>query len=114
MIASTPEAKPVIIDDVARKHQTRQRLPRLSRRGYLRISLGKSYLMFCETTSSIITGLASGVEAIIPVRTVEEARALKLKDPDLLLAGNDTDCLRRVLILAIRQKNLRNSKDDGW
>ena len=40
-----------------------------------------------RATSSIITGLASGVEAIIPVRTVEEARARKLKDPDLLLAG---------------------------
>jgi 2-phosphosulfolactate phosphatase len=40
-----------------------------------------------RATSSIITGLASGVEAIMPVRTVEEARARKLKDPDLLLAG---------------------------
>jgi hypothetical protein len=40
-----------------------------------------------RATSSIITGLASGVEAIIPVRTVEEAREWKLKDPDLLLAG---------------------------
>jgi 2-phosphosulfolactate phosphatase len=40
-----------------------------------------------RATSSIITGLASGIEAIIPVRTVEEARARKLKEPDLLLAG---------------------------
>ena len=40
-----------------------------------------------RATSSIITGLASGVEAIFPVRTVEEARERKLKDPDLLLAG---------------------------
>jgi 2-phosphosulfolactate phosphatase len=40
-----------------------------------------------RATSSIITGLASGVEAIIPVRSVEEARARKLKDPDLVLAG---------------------------
>jgi 2-phosphosulfolactate phosphatase len=40
-----------------------------------------------RATSSIITGLASGVEAIIPVRSVQEARARKLKDPDLLLAG---------------------------
>lgn len=40
-----------------------------------------------RATSSIVTGLASGVEAIIPVRTVEEARELKLKDSDLLLAG---------------------------
>jgi 2-phosphosulfolactate phosphatase len=40
-----------------------------------------------RATSSIITGLASGIEEIIPVRTVEEARARKLKDPDLLLAG---------------------------
>jgi 2-phosphosulfolactate phosphatase len=40
-----------------------------------------------RATSSIITGLASGAEAIIPVRTVEEARELKSKDPDLLLAG---------------------------
>jgi len=40
-----------------------------------------------RATSSILTGLASGVEAIIPVRTVEEARARKLKEPDLLLAG---------------------------
>ena len=40
-----------------------------------------------RATSSIITGLASGAEAIIPVRTVEEARKLKLNDSDLLLAG---------------------------
>jgi 2-phosphosulfolactate phosphatase len=40
-----------------------------------------------RATSSIITGLASGVEAIIPVGTVEEARALKSNDPGLLLAG---------------------------
>ena len=40
-----------------------------------------------RATSSIVTGLASGVEEIIPVRTVEEARELKLKDSDLLLAG---------------------------
>jgi 2-phosphosulfolactate phosphatase len=40
-----------------------------------------------RATSSIITGLAAGVEAIIPVGTVNEARARKLKDPELLLAG---------------------------
>jgi 2-phosphosulfolactate phosphatase len=40
-----------------------------------------------RATSSIITGLASGAEAIIPVRSVDEARDRKLKDPDLLLAG---------------------------
>lgn len=40
-----------------------------------------------RATSTIITGLASGVEAIIPVGTVEEARALKSSDPGLLLAG---------------------------
>ena len=32
-----------------------------------------------RATSSIITGLASGVEAIIPVRTVEEARAAQVE-----------------------------------
>ena len=40
-----------------------------------------------RATSSIITGLAAGVEAIIPVRTVEEARERKLKNPDLMVAG---------------------------
>jgi 2-phosphosulfolactate phosphatase len=40
-----------------------------------------------RATSSITTGLASGTEAIIPVRTVEEARKLKLNDSNLLLAG---------------------------
>jgi 2-phosphosulfolactate phosphatase len=40
-----------------------------------------------RATSSIITGLASGVQAIMPVRTVEQACELKLKEPDLLLAG---------------------------
>jgi 2-phosphosulfolactate phosphatase len=40
-----------------------------------------------RATSSMITGLASGVEAIIPVRTVAEARKLKLDNSDLLLAG---------------------------
>jgi 2-phosphosulfolactate phosphatase len=40
-----------------------------------------------RATSSIITGLAAGVESFIPVRTLEEARKLKAKDPGLLLAG---------------------------
>ncbi len=40
-----------------------------------------------RATSSIVTGLAAGVEEIIPVRTVEEARQQKSKDPELLLAG---------------------------
>ena len=40
-----------------------------------------------RATSSIITGLAYGVEAIFPVRTVEAARDFKMNDPDLLLAG---------------------------
>jgi 2-phosphosulfolactate phosphatase len=40
-----------------------------------------------RATSSVITGLASGVEAIIPVRTEEEARDRKMRDPELLLAG---------------------------
>ena len=40
-----------------------------------------------RATSSIITGLDSGVDSIIPVRTLEEARTLKEKNPSLLLAG---------------------------
>jgi 2-phosphosulfolactate phosphatase len=40
-----------------------------------------------RATSSIITGLDSGVESFIPVRTLEEARTLKSKNPNLLLAG---------------------------
>jgi 2-phosphosulfolactate phosphatase len=40
-----------------------------------------------RATSSIITGLAAGVESFIPVRTLEEARTLKSKDPSLVLAG---------------------------
>jgi 2-phosphosulfolactate phosphatase len=40
-----------------------------------------------RATSSIITGLASGCQAIFPVRTVEEARLLKKGKPDFLLAG---------------------------
>jgi 2-phosphosulfolactate phosphatase len=40
-----------------------------------------------RATSSMITGLAHGVEAILPVQTIEEARACKANDPALLLAG---------------------------
>jgi 2-phosphosulfolactate phosphatase len=40
-----------------------------------------------RATSSIITGLDSGVESFIPVRTLEEARILKSKNPNLILAG---------------------------
>jgi len=40
-----------------------------------------------RATSSMITGLASGVQSIIPVGTLEEARALKAQDPGVLLAG---------------------------
>ena len=62
-----------------------------------------------RATSSIITGLASGVEAIIPVGTVEEARALKAKDPGLLLAGErERDYRPGASISGIRRKNFKN------
>src|SRR5262249_9659060 len=40
-----------------------------------------------RATSTEITALANGAEAIFPAATVEEARALKEKTPSLLLAG---------------------------
>jgi 2-phosphosulfolactate phosphatase len=40
-----------------------------------------------RATSSIITGLAHGVTAFVPLETLEEARARKRSDPALLLAG---------------------------
>src|SRR6516162_11064149 len=40
-----------------------------------------------RATSSMITGLGAGALAIFPVHSVEEARARKLKEPELLLAG---------------------------
>lgn len=40
-----------------------------------------------RATSCIITGLAHGVEAILPVHTIEEAKMRKANDPSLLLAG---------------------------
>jgi 2-phosphosulfolactate phosphatase len=40
-----------------------------------------------RATSSIITALANGVEAVIPVATIEEALRAKQKNPEILLAG---------------------------
>jgi 2-phosphosulfolactate phosphatase len=40
-----------------------------------------------RATSTMITGLEYGVERFFPVETVEAARAQKVKDPSLLLAG---------------------------
>jgi 2-phosphosulfolactate phosphatase len=40
-----------------------------------------------RATSTMITGLEHGVERFLPVETVEAARALKIQDPSLLLAG---------------------------
>jgi 2-phosphosulfolactate phosphatase len=40
-----------------------------------------------RATSSIVTGLAHGVEKVIPVSTVEDAQARKQRDPSLVLAG---------------------------
>ena len=40
-----------------------------------------------RATSSIVTGLAHDATKIIPVSTIEEARALKEKDPSMILAG---------------------------
>ena len=40
-----------------------------------------------RATSTIIIGLDHGVERFIPVETVEAARARKVQDPSLLLAG---------------------------
>ncbi|HIE14944.1 TPA: 2-phosphosulfolactate phosphatase [Candidatus Bathyarchaeota archaeon] len=38
-------------------------------------------------TSTIITALSNGAEAVIPVRTIKEAREIKEMNPDYLLAG---------------------------
>jgi len=40
-----------------------------------------------RATSTMITGLEYGVEQFFPVETIDAARALKIKDPSLLLAG---------------------------
>lgn len=40
-----------------------------------------------RATSSMITGLANGAAEILPVRTIEEARELREKMPDIILAG---------------------------
>jgi 2-phosphosulfolactate phosphatase len=40
-----------------------------------------------RATSTMITGLGRGVDRFFPVETVEEARARKIQDPNLLLAG---------------------------
>jgi 2-phosphosulfolactate phosphatase len=40
-----------------------------------------------RATSTMITGLEHGVERFFPVETVEAARAHKIQDPSLLLAG---------------------------
>jgi 2-phosphosulfolactate phosphatase len=40
-----------------------------------------------RATSSMVTGLAHGVTEIFPVRTIEEAQALKAKVPDVVLGG---------------------------
>jgi len=40
-----------------------------------------------RATSTMITGLEHGVERFFPVETVEAARARKVQDPSLLLAG---------------------------
>ena len=40
-----------------------------------------------RATSSIITGLGAGALEIFPVNSLEEARERKMKEPDLLLAG---------------------------
>lgn len=40
-----------------------------------------------RATSTMVTGLDHGVERFLPVETVEAARARKVQDPNLLLAG---------------------------
>jgi 2-phosphosulfolactate phosphatase len=40
-----------------------------------------------RATSSMITALANGAQAIIPVQTIEEALAMRRTHPDVLLAG---------------------------
>ena len=46
-----------------------------------------------RATSSMVTALANGAEAIIPVTEISEALEIKRKDPDVLLAG-ERDGLR--------------------
>src|SRR5215831_257960 len=40
-----------------------------------------------RATSSMVTALANGAEAIMPVSEIAEALEIKRKDPDVLLAG---------------------------
>src|SRR5678815_616489 len=40
-----------------------------------------------RATSTMVTALANGAEAIMPVQEISEALAIKAKDPDVLLAG---------------------------
>lgn len=40
-----------------------------------------------RATSSMITGLAHGVHEILPVRTIDEAKALRVNRPNALLGG---------------------------
>src|SRR5690242_13629107 len=46
-----------------------------------------------RATSSIITALANGAEAIVPVEEIPEALAVRAQRPDVLLAG-ERDGLR--------------------
>jgi len=46
-----------------------------------------------RATSSMVTALANGAEAIIPVSEISEALEIKRKDPQVLLAG-ERDGLR--------------------
>src|SRR3954452_13425496 len=46
-----------------------------------------------RATSTIVTALAQGADAVIPVAEITDALALRLKNPELLLAG-ERDGLR--------------------
>ena len=53
-----------------------------------------------RATSSIITGLASGVEAIIPVRTVEEARDTQIERSGFVVGRGE----RRIAAGGVRSR----------
>ena len=70
-----------------------------------------------RATSTIVTALGNGADAIIPVAEIPEALALRKENPNVLLAVNAKACAFReisrgalILISATRRANLPLTK----
>ena len=62
---------------------------------------------FAEDDRPVVTALANGAEAIIPVAEISEALAIRARRPEVLLAGREEAMTAPIAVSAMAEKMMR-------